>query len=303
MSAATQFFGGGGDPAPANGTDIRIHLVGMGGGGGAGQGEGGGGGAGRLLDMTNAIVSTGSTINITIGLGGPTPGPGAPGVKGGNTIISYITPGSTRYGHFPNSPSGIILEGGGGGSNDLGNNPNQGRGYDGGSGGGSAGCPPQFGSNLRNEGGLTTRATQESVADQGGKYLYSTISGGHPGGGVSFPGSFGGGGGGAASASQFDSGVGGDGVFYDFTGSSIEYASGGDWNNNTVPTSEYGRGANASPNLQAAGNPGAVFIRYPTIYAEASAVSGHDTGISTSVTPGYYTYVWHDHATPGSITF
>ena len=83
MSAATQFFGGGGDPAPANGTDIRIHLVGMGAGGGGGQG-GGGGGAGRLLDMTNAIVSTGSTINITIGNGGPSPGAdGVPRLAGG----------------------------------------------------------------------------------------------------------------------------------------------------------------------------------------------------------------------------
>ena len=300
MSAATQFFGGGGDPAPANGTDIRIHLVGMGGGGGGGMG-GGGGGAGRLLDMTNAIVSTGSTINITIGQGGASPG--GNGAKGGNTTITYITPGPTRYGYFPNSPGGILLEGGGGGSNSLSQNTNHGRGFDGGSGGGAMGCPPSYSSNLRNDGGLTTKATQESIGNQGGKYLYSTTSSGHPGGGMSYPSTYGGGGGGAGSAAVFNSGVGGNGIFYDFTGSNIEYASGGDWVNNDAPNLEYGRGANSGPNRQAAANPGAVFIRYPTIYAEASAVSGHDTGISTSVTPGYYTYVWHDPATPGSITF
>ena len=300
MSAATQFFGGSGDPAPANGTDIRIHLVGMGGGGGGAR-QHGGGGAGRLLDMTNAIVSTGSTINITIGQGGASPG--GDGQPGGNTSIVYITPGPTRYGYFPTSPSGITLEGGGGGSNSLGNNPNNGRGFDGGSGGGACGCPVSYTENLRNDGGETTRATQESVANQGGKYLYSTLSAGHPGGGMDYPSTYGGGGGGAGSASKFNSGVGGDGIFYDFTGSNIEYASGGDWNNTVAPGDEYGRGANSGPTSNTAGNPGAVFIRYPTIYAEASAVSGHDTGISTSVTPGYYTYVWHDPATPGSITF
>ena len=300
MSAATQFFGGGGDPAPANGTDIRIHLVGMGAGGGGGQG-GGGGGAGRLLDMTNAIVSTGSTINITIGNGGTSPG--ADGVPGGNTTITYITPGPTRYGYFPNSSSGMVLEGGGGGSNSLSQNSNHGRGFDGGSGGGAMGCPPSYTGNLRNDGGLTTKATQESIGNQGGKYLYSTTSSGHPGGGMDFPSTKGGGGGGAGSASVFNSGVGGSGVFYDFTGSNIEYASGGDWVNNVAPGDEYGRGANSGPTQQAQANPGAVFIRYPTVYAEASAVSGHDTGISTSVTPGYHTYVWHDSNTPGSITF
>lgn len=306
MSAATQFFGGGagGDAAPANGTDIRFTMVAMGGGGGAAFA---GGGAGRLVVLENGIVATGSTLTINIGRGGqgaPVNGPSQPGTA---TTISLNTPLPNNYGYFGISNK-ITAEGGGGGgiTNDDGN--------PGGSGGGG-GAEPGAGAPAPVGGAAIPSSRPTSTGSQSGKYFHSIQSYGFPGGNGLAGNAVGATGGGAGGSGGWGQGSNGPGLTLNLTGSDIEYCIGGDtgiaspWGSSSnIPTAtEYGSGGfqqhpGVLDNVKWA-LPGAVFIRYPTIYAEASAVSGHDTGISTSVTPGYYTYVWHDYNTPGSITF
>jgi len=306
MSAATQFFGGGagGDAAPANGTDIRFTMVAMGGGGGAAYA---GGGAGRLVVLENGIVATGSTLTIDIGAfgsGQPTSGFVQPGAA---TTVSLNTPLPNNYGYF-GITSKITAEGGGGGgdtSNDGGA---------GGSGGGG-GAEPGVNNPSPVGGAAIPSVRPTSTGSQSGKYFHSTQSYGFPGGTAIAGNAVGATGGGAGGSGGWGLGSNGPGIILNFTGSDVEYCFGGGTNapspwgtNSNIPTAtEYGSGGfqvnPTAPEASKSGLPGAVFIRYPTIYAEASAVSGHDTGISTSVTPGYYTYVWHDPNTPGSITF
>lgn len=306
MSAATQFFGGGagGDAAPANGTDIRFTMISMGGGGGAAYA---GGGAGRLVVLENGIVATGSTLTINIGRGGQGAPNGGNSQPGGATTVGLNTPLPNNYGYFGISNK-ITAEGGGGGgtSNDDGN--------PGGSGGGGGAEP--IGSNPSPVGGAgSPSVSPTSTGSQSGKYFHSIQSYGFPGGTANAGNAQGGTGGGAGGSGGWGQGSNGPGITLNLTGSDVEYCFGGDasspspWGQSVnIPTAtEYGSGGfQTSPGVNDNtkwGLPGAVFIRYPTIYAEASAVSGHDTGISTSVTPGYYTYVWHDYDTPGSITF
>ena len=306
MSAATQFFGGGagGDAAPANGTDIRFTMVAMGGGGGAAFA---GGGAGRLVVLENGIVATGSTFTIDIGAFGsgvPVSGPSQPGTA---TTVSLNTPLPNNYGYF-GITNKITAEGGGGGGASLND------GSVGGSGGGGGGAPAS--NNPTPAGGAAIPSVNPtSTGSQSGKYFHSIQSYGFPGGNGNPGNSVGASGGGAGGSGGWGTGTNGPGITLNFTGSDVEYCFGGGtgalspWAPDVnIPTAtEYGSGGfqytPTASDTTKSGLPGAVFIRYPTIYAEASAVSGHDTGISTSVTPGYYTYVWHDPATPGSITF
>lgn len=310
MSAASQFFGGGGgNLTPSSGDDLRVHLLVIGGGGSSSPGAGnpgGGGGAGRLIEFENAIVSTGCTINIDVGQGGAA----AQNSPGAATTLTYVSPAEKKYGYFSTGldGNGEIKAPGGGGSQYGGHNTT-GYGLPGGSGGGTgyrASPTPTIGLSAGN---AVPEDKTSSIAVSG-SHMFRFRDLGHPGGlGPNSIYDNGAGGGGAGSPGEWGSTIskGGTGMVYNFEGFDKEYARGGGVNDPeshvTGITTYYGEGGSGNANNYPGGAPGAVFLRYPTYYAEASAVSGHNTGISTSVTPGYYTYVWSDSTTPGSITF
>ncbi|NTW31035.1 MAG: hypothetical protein HGB12_00095 [Bacteroidetes bacterium] len=169
-------------------------LVVAGGGGGGGfnnlSGNGGGGGGGGVFFSNSYSIPLGS-YSITIGsggLGGQRSSPLYHGQDGGNSIFEAIT-----------------AIGGGGGASD--NPPSVG--HNGGSGGGGANSPGQIGGN-----GTTLQG------NNGG-----TAAGGYVGGGGG--GGAGAVGGNASSNNNGQAGIGGDGIAYTISGSSVYYGAGG----------------------------------------------------------------------------
>ena len=185
------------------------------GGGGSGVDNGGGGGAGGLIYRPAFPVTPGGSISYTVGDGGgPSSGPYS------------VTPAVAQQ-DGQDSVFGTLTAKGGGTGASWGS-PN-GRGYAGGSSGGSArwqGTTPSG-----TYPGVSESATQPSQPGDSGTYGF-----GNPGGGVqsNYPqNSIGGGGGGAGAAgavgtnSPWAAGPGGAGKQYAISGSQVYYAAGG----------------------------------------------------------------------------
>jgi len=186
---------------------VTYLVVGGGGSGGSGV-SGGGGGAGGLVYGTTSLSSN-YTIQIVVGEGGePTPTSGDN--QGNNGANSAIVDAS--YG------AGTILAlGGGGGGGGGANNP----GRDGGSGGGGTGYDNTGA--VQGPGGANT--TWEGVR-------YPGPSQGNKGGTGTYNGSGWGGGGGGAGEDGWSYNTtpvceGGDGLYYNISGSNTAYAGGG----------------------------------------------------------------------------
>jgi hypothetical protein len=196
-------------PLPnASSGSLNVELLVVGGGGGAGYARGGGGGGGGYIAVPSYTVTGGSTIPITVGIGG------SPGTTNANTGVHATSGTNSSFGS-----THIAIGGGGGGS--YGGGPQNG--YNGGSGGGGAN---QSSSANTGFGGTGT-------AGQG-------FSGGKSrcGGGGEVSGGGGGGAGGAGSNGTssncgscnyrpYTPGKGGNGIQNSITGSAVWYAGGG----------------------------------------------------------------------------
>ena len=255
---------------PATDYNVELLIVGGGGGGGGsvvGYGGGGGGGSGGLLYYSSYPVSAGTKYTITVGAGGTgqNASPGANGSNGNNSVFGSI-----------------VAFGGGGGSYGNGD----GTANNGGSGGGGG----YRGYNTVANGGT-------GVAGQGNN-----------GGGVLSISASGGGGGGAGGVGQSNTGagagvggVGGVGLTYAITGSSITYAAGGQGGNGaSVPgsanTGNGGAGtyANSNSNTGYAGGSGIIIIAYQ---GPQRGVGGT---VDTTSRPGY---TLHKFTTTGTDFF
>jgi len=228
------------------------YLVVAGGGGGgsrtgsAGSGAGGGGAGGLLTSWpsgTALSVSSGTSIDITVGEGGigaNTPNSYVKGGDGGNSIFASIT--ATGGGGGASGPFGGNTGGSGGGSgyNGTGGSGTIGQGNDGGSASGSSG-----------------------------------------GGGVPYAGSGGGGAGGAGGngAPSSTGGAGGAGLSIDITNASVTYAAGGDgsiWTDggSSNESNNTGNGSDGAATAAAGnGGSGVVILRYPDTYTIVETTS------------------------------
>ena len=248
---------------------VSYLIVAGGGSGGPSQfslGGGGGGGAGGLLSGT-ATITSGNVYTFTVGAGGAaaTASGTGPGNNGGN---------STAF--------GLTALGGGGGGN--GNNGGNSTGLVGGSGGG---------------GGYRGYTTQSN----GGA---GTTGQGFAGSGVNATSASGGGGGGAGGAGSQNTGTGGGagglgGPGVTWIDGNV-YAAGGqggvvDVQADATPNTGNGGQGSYAAQATVAGASGVVIIRYSSVYADASVVTGT---YSYTNTGGFKTYKF---TTSGSIAF
>ena len=234
---------------------VTYLVVGGGGSGGSGVTAGGGGAGGLLYGTTS--LSSNYTIQIKVGAGGAstTTGTDSAGNNGANSAIidaSYA--------------AGTILAlGGGGGGGGGANNP----GRDGGSGGGGTGYDNT--GTIQGPGGANT--TWEAVR-------YPDPSQGNDGGTGSYNGSgWGGGGGGAGepgwSYNTSTVSEGGDGLYYNITGSNTAYAGGGG-----------GGGYNAAGKAGGAGGGGTGGYRYGAATAGTNNTGGGGGGTGQGAASG-----------------
>lgn len=265
MSAASQFFGGGGSQL------VEVFAVGGGGPGGPGAGPGapglsrmgGGGGAGQVV-YTRTMVTPGKTYTITIG--------GA----SSSTIFADITAYGGGAGGGSQSPGSPLYEGSGGGGGTA-YGPVTGPG---GTGGSVIMLSPFFvdTNNIKlNRPGSNAAAAPTPGAASGGSAL---PTGGIPGYMIGIPGTtFGSGGGGG---SRFGpAGANGTANTGDGGGGGAEQHPGG-------PPIVYPAGTGGS---------GVLIIRFPTAFS-AATVSGN---APVTPQPGYYVYRWTSG--PGTIVF
>ena len=225
--------------AVPSGTSTADVLVVAGGGGGGFANHGGGGGAGGLIFMPGFPLTPGGTVAVTVGCGGTSPHPQAPGSAGLNAGVNSTGTGPTPALHggqgsdsvFGASPSpglgqstALTAKGGGGGFSS---------GYDGGATGGISGGSgggvksyPDFPSS----GGAATQPTQPGNS---GAYGFGNAGGTLTGADAGWDGAGGGGGAGAVGANSSpgagsDGGAGGAGKAYTIAdGTTPVYYSGG----------------------------------------------------------------------------
>lgn len=234
---------------------VTYLVVGGGGSGGSGV-SGGGGGAGGLLYGSTSLASN-YTIQIKVGAGGastPTSGDNA----GNNGANSSIIDASYAAGT-------ILALGGGGGGGGGANNP----GRDGGSGGGGTGYDNTGAVN--GVGGANT--TWEAVR-------YPGPSQGNEGGTGSYNGSGWGGGGGGAGEDGWSYNTstvseGGDGLYYNISGSNTAYAGGGG-----------GGGYNAAGKAGGVGGGGTGGYRYGSATAGTNNTGGGGGGTGQGAASG-----------------
>ena len=213
--------------------DVEILAVGGGGGGtlgglavGAGTFTGGGGGAGEYVASTSFTLTSGSAVTIVVG---------AKGIgeqdNGGIGLTSGL-----------NSQIGSLTALGGGAAG-SGLTPAA---SSGGSGGGAGGAVANY------SGGGSTAS--DGTGNAGG-------ANGGPAGSPTYY--LQGGGGGGASAAGDNTGAGGNGTSNDITGTSIEYAQGGNANGSGQPTTP-GSGGNGVGDISPAndGVDGIVIVRF-----------------------------------------
>jgi hypothetical protein len=187
---------------------LNVELLVVGGGGGAGSLRGGGGGGGGYISVPSFNVAAGSSVAITVGVGG------AKGYDNAGTGVHATSGTNSSFGS-----AHIAIGGGGGGS--YGGGPQNG--YAGGSGGGGAN---QSSSANTGFGGTATAgqgfAGGNSRCGGGGE-----VSGGG-GGGAGGPGSNGSSGScGSCSNRPYNPGSGGNGIQNSISGTAVWYSGGG----------------------------------------------------------------------------
>ena len=239
---------------PTNKYSIDYVVVGGGGGGGktdSGQGSGGGGGAGGYRSSYNRSggnFSKETPLELVIGVNYNVT-IGAGGV-GATSVRTRGTSGG-------NSAFSVVTSIGGGG-------------------GGGGAAAAVIGGLPGGSGG--------GASYNGGSGGLGVVNQGYTGGGSAFP--YGGGGGGASSvgiSTSINNSGGGDGIFLDISGVSLEYSRGGNTNSTSVVNGESNRGSGGSSSYAGAynggnGGSGVVIIKYPSIYT----VSNPDSGLTFS---------------------
>ena len=237
------------------------YLVVGGGGGGAGSNWNGsdtltgpGAGGGGYRTATGYVITPGSSIVVTVGVGGTAGLGGYPSgiqTNGGNSVFGSITSLGGGYGSV-----------------------------DGGSGGSGGGCVG------------TNRSIGLGTAGQGfngatGTGIYGgTSCGGGPGGGAGGAGSGGGGSAGPGLASS----ISGSSVTYAAGYTGGPYVAGqGNPGATGAPNTGNGGGGGSGNSAGGAGGSGIVIIRYNSLYDAAPVVTGSPT---ITVTGGYRIYKW-----------
>ena len=174
---------------PNSMTSVRVLVVG--GGGGGGQNGGGGGGGGQVVSSSSFSVTGGSSLAVTVGAGGASPGPSdwnSTGGTGGTSVFDSLS----------------AIGGGGGGT--RGSNPSANNGRPGWSGGGG--------------GGYNTTGGVGSGGGNGGNGIeLGCDSTGGGGGGAS--------GAGGTNGAYRAGGTGGPGISSDISGTMTYYGGGG----------------------------------------------------------------------------
>jgi hypothetical protein len=209
-------------------SNLSIDLLVVGGGGGAGSLRGGGGGGGGYISVPSYNVSAGSSIPITVGVGGQAgydnSGIGVHATSGTNSSFGSIY---------------VAVGGGGGGS--YGGGPQNG--YNGGSGGGGANQSSSANTGFGGSGTTGQGFTGGNSRCGGG----GEVSGGG-GGGAGGAGSNGSSGScGTCSNRPYNPGNGGNGIQNSITGSAVWYSGGGGGG---------GLGGNCSSGFNISGNNG-----------------------------------------------
>ena len=191
---------------PAGVTSVRVLVV-AGGGGGGGQLTSGGGGAGGVVHESSFSVTSNGTVSVTVGKGG------AAGSDAWNRPANY-----NNGDNGDNSVFGSVTAiggggGGGGGTNSQIGNPGSAGGSGGGGGRCWVGCNTSFSSSNGNK-----RVGGAGTNGQGNRGGHAPYMSGAGGGGAGGPGE---------ESLGTRSGVGGDGVAYDISGTSTHYGGGG----------------------------------------------------------------------------
>lgn len=220
---------------PAGVTNITYLAVGGGGGGGGARQNGanpnlgaGGGGAGGIVTTSSFSTTAGSTITLTVGIGGGGGAVGTAGGNGGNTSFTYSSTTITASGGNGGAGSNGTndqnnLSGDGGGNNSYTGGANV---WDGGGGGAGSAASGGAGSDIGGQGGIGGVGGAGTLIDIRGFNEYYGGGGGGGGtpstntnefdgnggaGGSSVGGSGGGGAGNLASAGAANTGSGGGG--------------------------------------------------------------------------------------------